>query len=205
MAFIEHNHMVEQITAARADETFGHAILPRALDAGSFGLYPEAPDRLSNAVIKVRATVEDQVAGRGIIGKRFAQLLRYPCAGWMPRDVEMQNLTPAMGDNEEAVEHAKSQRWHREEVHRGDSFAMVRQECQPIFLPAQDSGALSASSSAQFVQRFRSRASSVRHECAARPRWGSPRPCGRSTPAVPCLWVFAPRSSCAEKSTSSTA
>jgi len=107
MAFIEHNHMVEQITAARADEAFGHAILPRALDAGSFGLNPEGSDRLNDAVTKVGATVEDQVARRGIIGKRFAQLLRYPRAGWIPRDVEMQNLTPAVGDNEESVEHAK--------------------------------------------------------------------------------------------------
>jgi len=133
MACIEHNHMVEQITAARADEAFSDAILPGASDASSFGLNPEAPNRLNNAVTKVRTAVEDQVAGRGVVGKRFAQLLRYPCAGWIPRDIEMQNLTPTVGDNEKTVEHAKCHGWHREEVHRGDSLAMVRQERHPFF------------------------------------------------------------------------
>lgn len=63
MAFIEHHHMVKQISTARPDKTFGQAILPWALDAGSFGLYSKAPDRLNNAVIKVTATVEDQYWG----------------------------------------------------------------------------------------------------------------------------------------------
>ncbi|MGB7267572.1 MAG: hypothetical protein WBC92_18795, partial [Terracidiphilus sp.] len=54
MAFIEHNHTVEQISTARPDKTFGQAILPWALDAGSFGFYSKAPDRLNNAVIKLQ-------------------------------------------------------------------------------------------------------------------------------------------------------
>src|SRR5208337_151372 len=131
MAIIENDHMVEQIPAAVADPSFGNTILPGTLDAGSFGLNPEAPYRLNNAVTKVRATVEDQVARRGIIGKRFAQLLRYPCASWMPGDVEMQNLTPTVGNNEEAIEHAKGERRNCEEIHGRYRFAVVGQECRP--------------------------------------------------------------------------
>jgi hypothetical protein len=59
MAFIEHDHMVKQISTTRTDKAFCHAILPGALDAGSFGFYSKAPDRLNNAVIKVTAAVED--------------------------------------------------------------------------------------------------------------------------------------------------
>jgi len=90
-----------------------------------------APDRLNDAVIEVTATVEDQVARRGIIGKRFAQLLRYPCAGWMPDDIEMQNLTATVGNNEEAVEHAKGERRNCEEIHGRNRFPVVGQECRP--------------------------------------------------------------------------
>jgi hypothetical protein len=156
VAFIEHDYVIEQIAAARADERFGHATLPRALDAGSFGLDPAVPDRINNVVAKVRATIEDQVAGRRVIRKRFAQLLRHPRAGRMTRHVEMQNLAPTVGDNEEAIENSKRQsrhseevhpsvmgddkeaientegeRWHSKEVHRCDDFTVILQERLP--------------------------------------------------------------------------
>jgi len=36
-----------------------------------------------------------------------------------------------MGDDEEAVDHPKGQRWHGEEVHRGDGLAVIAQKCHP--------------------------------------------------------------------------
>jgi hypothetical protein len=38
MPLVQDNHMIEQITAAVADPTFGNAILPRTSKAGSLGL-----------------------------------------------------------------------------------------------------------------------------------------------------------------------
>jgi hypothetical protein len=46
-------------------------------------------------------------------------------------NVAVQNPPPVMGDDEEAIEHAESQRRHGEEVHRGDRFSVVIQESSP--------------------------------------------------------------------------
>ena len=43
----------------------------------------------------------------------------------MFRDVNVQDAPPIMTDDEEAVEHAERNRWHREEVHCRDRLSMV--------------------------------------------------------------------------------
>ena len=43
----------------------------------------------------------------------------------MPGDIEMQDAPTTVADDEEAVEHPESDRWDREEVHRGDGFPVV--------------------------------------------------------------------------------
>ena len=44
VAFIENDHMIEQIAAAASDESFGNAVLPGALQAGALGLNAEVQD-----------------------------------------------------------------------------------------------------------------------------------------------------------------
>jgi hypothetical protein len=72
VALVEHNHIIEQVPAATANETLRYSVLPRALEAGSFGLDAEALDRVDDFVIEVRAAVEDDVSRRGVVGKCFA-------------------------------------------------------------------------------------------------------------------------------------
>lgn len=43
----------------------------------------------------------------------------------------MKNIASGMRDHEEAIEHAKSQRRHGEEVHGSDHFTVIAQECRP--------------------------------------------------------------------------
>jgi hypothetical protein len=45
--------------------------------------------------------------------------------------MEVQDLTPVVADDEEAVENTQRERWDSEEVHRGDGLAMVSEEGQP--------------------------------------------------------------------------
>src|SRR5438045_1956441 len=54
-----------------------------------------------------------------------------PIARGMCGRVEVENTAPMMLDHEEAVEYAKTQRRHGEEVERGNHLAMVLQERQP--------------------------------------------------------------------------
>jgi hypothetical protein len=46
----------------------------------------------------------------------------------MLRDINVQDAPPIMTDDEEAVEHAERNRWHCEEIHRGNRFPMVAKE-----------------------------------------------------------------------------
>ena len=83
MGLVEHNHIIEQVPAAIANESLRYSVLPRALEAGSFGLDAEALDSVDDFLIEVRAAVEDEVSRRGVVGKCFAQLLDHPSARWV--------------------------------------------------------------------------------------------------------------------------
>jgi hypothetical protein len=131
MPFIENDHMVEQIAAAVANPALGDPILPGASEAGPLGLDAEGLYGVDNLFIELRAVIEDQITWRRVVGKRLAQLLDNPCAGRMPCDIAVQDTSPVMGDDEEAVENAKSQRRHGKEIHCRDGFTMVAQKGRP--------------------------------------------------------------------------
>ena len=133
VAFVEHDHVVEQIAATTPHEAFRNPILPRALETGPLGLSTEALDSLDHVFVEVRSAVEDQVAWCGVIGKGFTELLHNPSACWIPSHVEVKNLTPVMQDDKEAIEHAECESGYGEEIHSGDGFAMIAQECRPSF------------------------------------------------------------------------
>jgi len=47
------------------------------------------------------------------------------------RNMEMQNLTPVVPDDEKAMQNTKREGWDGEEVHRSNCLAMVSEERQP--------------------------------------------------------------------------
>src|SRR5712691_594206 len=68
----------------------------------------------------------------------------------MATDIELHNAPTVVADDEKAVQHVKGERWYREEIHRGNGFAMIAQKGQPAldgfrtpgrpFHPAGDGG-----------------------------------------------------------------
>ena len=131
MALVHHKHMVEQVPTAIADEALRDSVLPWALKACSLGLNTEALDRINHMVIEVRATIKYEIARRRVVRKRLPQLLDQPRARRMPGHVEVKNTPAIMRDYEEAVKHAECHCRHGEEIHRGDRFTVVAQECCP--------------------------------------------------------------------------
>jgi hypothetical protein len=75
--------------------------------------------------------ITDQVFLRRFKGKCLPQLLDDPSTGRMLGDVNVQDAPPIMTDDEEAVEHTERNRWHCEEIHRGNRFPMVVKEGYP--------------------------------------------------------------------------
>ena len=131
MPLVEHDYMIEQIPSAITNPAFCNTVLPWTSEAGPLGLDAEALHCADNFLIEVCCAIEDQVGGHLVTRKGLAQLLRDPRTTWVPSDVEMKDPPPVMRDHKEAVEHAKCQRRHGEEVHRRNRLSVVVQECRP--------------------------------------------------------------------------
>ena len=131
VAFVKHDDMIEQVATAVADEALSDAILPRAFEGSANGLHAKCFRRCEDLSAEGGISVVNQIAGRRVERECLAQLLTHPGAGWMSGHIEMKNSPPVMGDDEEAIENAKGECWHGEEVHGGDGFAVVGEKCRP--------------------------------------------------------------------------
>lgn len=143
MPFIEHDHMVKQIAAAVANPTLGHAVLPRALERRSDLFDSKNLDCLDDLGAEDRIAVVDQILWRSIVRERLAQLLNDPSAGRVFGNVVVLDSSPVMRNDKEAIEHAKGQRRHSEEIHCGDGFAMIAQKRRPVTRPFRVPGRFS--------------------------------------------------------------
>jgi hypothetical protein len=47
-------------------------------------------------------------------------------------DVEVQNASTTMSDDKKAIEYTERNRWHGEEVHRGDGFPVISKKGEPV-------------------------------------------------------------------------
>jgi hypothetical protein len=125
--------VIEQIATAATDETFRNSVLSRALERSANRLNSDGFHGLDNFGVEDSVAAVDEVFWRRVIGKRFTQLLRYPCAGWMASHIEVEHAPPVVADDKETREHTEGERWHGEEIHRGDGLAMVVQKRRPSF------------------------------------------------------------------------
>jgi len=133
MLLIQDDYVIEQVSPAVSNPTFGYAVLPRTPEAGPLRCDAEAFDCFDDFRVEVRASIKNQKLRGRIKRERFAQLLDDPSAGWMPCNVVLQNTSAIMRDNEEAVQHSEVDRRDGEEVHCGDNFTVVAEKRRPSF------------------------------------------------------------------------
>jgi hypothetical protein len=69
MTLVQHDHVVQQIAAAEADEPFGDAILPGTLNAGSLGFNAKTLDSVDDFATEICRSIEEQIARRKIVRK----------------------------------------------------------------------------------------------------------------------------------------
>jgi hypothetical protein len=77
---------------------------------------------------KLAVTIQNRVPVRTRFRECLPELLRYPGAARVFRDIEMENLASAVFDNEKAVQDAKSQSRHGEEVQGRDDVSVIAEE-----------------------------------------------------------------------------
>src|SRR6516162_2807755 len=133
MTFIDRDDMVQHVPTATSHPALRDAILPWAFKGSLNRTDVEGANSGLDLQAVLCIAIEDQILGSRIKGKGLAQLLDDPQTGWMFGDVEVQNATAIVADNEEAVEYAEGDCGNREEIHRSDGFLVVTQKGQPAF------------------------------------------------------------------------
>ena len=147
MSLVQGNDLVEQFASAASDPTLRDAVLPRALDGGLHARDLHGSNRSRDFQSILRVVVKDEELGRGLIREGCAHLLDNPSAGRMRRDIEVQNASTVVADDEEAVEYVECKCRDREEIHREAIAAYVEKPanvCRGLgsWVPVSSSGRL---------------------------------------------------------------
>jgi hypothetical protein len=129
--------MVQQIPSTASHPPLSDAILPWTPERSSLGNDPCRFHGCDHLKPELLIAIKDQIFVRCFKWKRFAQLLNDPTARRMLRDVNVQDAPAIVTDDEEAVEHAKRDRWHSEEIHGRNRFPMVSKKGQPALGPVR--------------------------------------------------------------------
>lgn len=112
VSLVHINQMIEQVSTTVANPTLGDAVLPRTSGAGALGLDAEALHCVDHFFIEVCTAIEDREFRSRVVGECLAELLNNPCTAGMLGDVTAKDSPPIMRDDEEAVQHAESERWN---------------------------------------------------------------------------------------------
>lgn len=131
MAFIERDDVIQQVAAAASHPAFRGAILPGAFEGSANRMDAQGANSGRDFQPVLGIAIEEQKPGSGIKGKRFPQLLDDPLARGVFGDVEVQNASAFVADDEEAIEYAERDRRNRKEIHRGDGFLVVTKKGKP--------------------------------------------------------------------------
>ncbi len=131
MTLIEHDHMVEQLSAALFDESLCNSNLPWASNRNSNRVNTQALRGLQNFAVKRMLAIKNEKLRRRIVRKSLPELLRYPRTGWISNDVAVKNTSAVMKDDEEIMQHAQSERWLGEEIQGGDGSTVIVQRSRP--------------------------------------------------------------------------
>ena len=93
--------MIEKLSATAFDPAFRDSILPRACRAYAHAFHAARCQFIGHLLAKLGITIQDRVAVRTRFRKCFPQLLHYPGAGWVFRDVEIEDPASIVFDDEE--------------------------------------------------------------------------------------------------------
>ncbi len=125
MRLADGNHMIQQLAAAISHPALGYAILPRTADRGSDTRDVHRANSGGNLAAILGVVIEDEKPNVRVVRKRFPQLLHDPDASAMAGNVEVENTSPIMANDEEDIDHVEGKGRYREEVHGRDGFAMI--------------------------------------------------------------------------------
>src|SRR5262250_625583 len=131
MPLVEDDHVVEQIASTTSHPTLRHSVLPRTAKGGAHGQASYPFGEQHHVVAELRVAVGQKEPRRRRVRPRLSHLLHDPeCVG-ISRDIEAENPSPIMPDDEKAVQDTKGKGWDGEEIYGCDGVTVIPQEPQP--------------------------------------------------------------------------
>jgi len=131
VALVEGDDVVQQIAPATLHPPLCSSVLPKTPVRRPHRFDPHRPHRGVNFEAILRIPVKDQKSGNRFIREGLPQLLYEPGARGTPSDIEMQDTSPSMANDEKTLEQVKCDGWNGEEIHGRDHVAMVAEKSQP--------------------------------------------------------------------------
>ena len=131
MNLIEDDQVIEKLSATASDPAFRDSILPWACRAYAPGFQAAGCQQLGYRLAKLAVSIKNRIAVPTRFRKCFLQLLHYPRAGRVFRDIEMEDLASNLFDDEQTVQDSEGERRHGEEVHGRDDLAVIAKESRP--------------------------------------------------------------------------
>jgi len=131
MNVTEDDQMIEKFSTTAFDPAFRDSILPWACRAYAHGFHAFRCQHIGHLLAELGITIQDRVAVWTGFRKCFPQLLHYPGAGWMFRDIEMEDLASTVFNDEETIQDSEGEGRDGEEVHGHDDLAVIAKESRP--------------------------------------------------------------------------
>jgi hypothetical protein len=128
VAFVNCDDVIQEITPATPYPTLCDSILPRTFERSAERIHPQGSNRCGDLQSILGITIKDEKPRSGSKWKCFSQLLDDPRACGMLCDIEVQDATTIVTDDEKAIERAEGDRRNSEEVHRGNRFAVITEK-----------------------------------------------------------------------------
>src|SRR5262245_12067364 len=114
--FAKDDHMVQAFTANRTDDAFHISSLPRRPRSAENFCDIHYRDLIAELVAIDPISISQQIARCGVEREGFQHLLRSPFGRWMSRDVEVDNASSIMRENDKNEEDFKPNGLDGEEV-----------------------------------------------------------------------------------------
>src|SRR6266705_2037792 len=131
VAFVNCDDVIQAITPATPYPTLCDSILPRTFERRADRIHPQGSNRYGDFQSILGITIKDDEPRGGSKWKCFSHLLDDPRACRMLCDIEVQDTPTVVTDDKKAIEHTERDRWHGEEVHRGNRFPVITEKGKP--------------------------------------------------------------------------
>ena len=131
VVFVEDNDVIRTFSTNGTDDTFNVWILPRRARCRQHLFDSESPDGTDQVVSIDAVAIPNRVARGGVPGESLAELLSCPRSSRMLGDVEVQDASSVMEEDDDHEQDTESDRRHGEEVDGDEVLDVVTEEGLP--------------------------------------------------------------------------